>query len=51
MALALMIRTLLRLAGEVSAHRDMTLIRRLIERVLRCAAPRPPEVCIDGLNA
>ena len=51
MALALMIRTQLWLAGEVSAHRDMTLIRRLIERVLRCAAPRPPLVCIDGLNA
>ena len=51
MALALMIRTQLWLAGEVSAHRDMTLIRRLIERVRRCAAPRPLLVCIDGLNA
>ena len=50
MALALMIRMRLWLAGEVSAHRDMTLIRRLIERVRRGAA-RPLLVCIDGLNA
>ena len=27
----------------------MTLIRRLIERVRRCAAPRPLLVCTDGL--
>ena len=39
------------LAGEVSAHRDRRLIRRLIERVRRGAAPRPLLVCIDGLNA
>jgi transposase-like protein len=51
MALAMMIRTRLWLAGEVRAHRDMTLIRRLIERVRRGAAPRPLLVCIDGLNA
>jgi hypothetical protein len=51
MALAMMIRMRLWLAGEVSAHRDRTLIRRLIERVRRSAAPRPLLVCIDGLNA
>src|SRR5205814_7232079 len=36
-------------AGEVSEQRDMPLIRRLIERVKRCAAPRPLLVCTDGL--
>jgi transposase-like protein len=51
MALAMMVRTRLWLAGEVSAHRDMTLIRRLIERGRRGAAPRPLLVCIDGWNA
>src|SRR3989454_2373021 len=49
MALAMMISTRLWLAGEVSEHRDMPLIRRLIERVRRCAAPRPLFVCTDGL--
>src|SRR5712691_8322810 len=38
MALAMMVTTRLWLAGEVSEHRDMMLIRRLIERVRRCAA-------------
>jgi len=51
MALAIMVRTRLWLAGEVSAHRDMTLIRRLIERVRRCAAHRPLLFCTDGLSA
>jgi transposase-like protein len=51
MALAMMVRTRLWLAGELSAHRDMTLIRRLIQRVRPCAAPRPLLVCIDGLSA
>jgi hypothetical protein len=41
MALAMMVRTRLWLAGEVSERRDMPLIRRLIERVRRCAAHRP----------
>ena len=41
MALAMMIKTRLWLAGEVSEHRDMPLIRRLIERVRRCALPVP----------
>jgi transposase-like protein len=49
MALAMMISTRLWLAGEVSEHRDMPLIRRLLERVRRCAAPRPLLVCTDGL--
>ena len=35
MALAMMVRTRLWLAGEVSEHRDMTLIRGLIERWCR----------------
>ena len=32
----------------MSEHRDMPLMRRLIERVRRCAAPRPLLVCTDG---
>ena len=36
MALAMMVSTRLWLAGEVSEHRDMTLIRRLIARVRAC---------------
>jgi len=49
MALAMMVSTRLWLAGEVSAHRDMALIRRLIERVRRCAAHRALLFCTDGL--
>ncbi len=49
MALAMMVKTRLWLAGEVSEHRDMTLIRRLIERVRACALPRPLLFCTDGL--
>src|SRR5437016_4730596 len=49
MALAMMVKTRLWLGGEGSEHRDMTLIRRLMERVRRCAAPRPLLVCTDGL--
>ena len=49
MALAMMIRTRLWLAGEVSAQRDMPLIRRLIERVRRGATHRPLLFCTDGL--
>ena len=41
MALAMMVKTRLWLGGEVSEQRDMALIRRLIERVRRCAAHRP----------
>src|SRR5256714_445670 len=49
MALAMMISTRLWLGGEVSEHRDMPLIRRLIERMRRCAVHRPLLVCTDGL--
>src|SRR5499426_2146308 len=49
MALAMMVKTRLWLGGEVSEQRDMTLIRRLIERVRRCAAHRPLLLCTDGL--
>ncbi len=49
MALAMMVKTRLWLGGEVSAQRDMPLIRRLIERVRRCAAHHPLLVCTDGL--
>src|SRR5256712_1454259 len=51
MALAMMVKTRLWLGGEVSTQRDMPLIRRLIERVRRCAAHRPLLVCTDGLVA
>src|SRR6059036_1808440 len=49
MALAMMIKTRLWLAGEVSEHRDMPLIRRLIERLRRCALHRALFFCTDGL--
>ena len=49
MALAMMVKTRLWLGGEVSEQRDMSLIRRLIERVRRCAAHRPLLICTDGL--
>jgi transposase-like protein len=49
MALAMMVRTRLWLAGEVRVQRDMSLIRRLIERVRRWAAHGPLLVCTDGL--
>jgi len=49
MALAMMVKTRLWLGGEVSEQRDMSLIRRLIERVRRCAARRPLLVCTDGV--
>ena len=48
MALALMVKTRLWLGGEVSEQRDMTLLRRRIERVRRGAVPRPLLVCTDG---
>jgi transposase-like protein len=49
MALAMMVRTRLWLAGEVREQRDMQLIRRLIARVRACALPRPLLLCTDGL--
>jgi hypothetical protein len=45
----MMVKTRLWLGGEVSAQRDLPLIRRLIARVRRCAACRPLLVCTDGL--
>jgi len=50
MAMAMMVQTRLWLGGEVSEQRDMPLIRRLIERVRRGAAPRPLLFCTDGLR-
>ena len=49
MALAMMVSTRLWLAGEVSEHRDLPLVRRLIERVRACALPRALLFCTDGL--
>ena len=49
LALAMMVTTRLWLGGEVSEQRDLPLIRRLTERVRRCAARRPLLVCTDGL--
>ena len=49
MALAMMVKTRLWLGGEVSEQRDMPLIRRLSERVKRCAARRPLLGCPDGV--
>jgi transposase-like protein len=49
MALAMMVTTRLWLGGEVSAQRDLPLIRRLIARVRRGATRRPLLVCTDGL--
>ncbi len=49
MALAMMVSTRLWLAGEVSAHRDMALMRHLLERVRRGAAHRALLCCTDGL--
>ena len=51
MAWAMMVKTRWWLGGAVSAQRDRPLIRRLIERVRRCAAHRPLLVCPDGLVA
>jgi transposase-like protein/IS1 family transposase len=51
MAMAMMVKTRLWLGGEVSEQRDLSLIRRLMERVKRCAAHRPLLVCTDGLGS
>jgi transposase-like protein len=48
MALAMMVSTRLWRAGEVSEHRDLPLIRRLIERVRACALQRALLFCTDG---
>ena len=47
----MMVKTRLWLAGEVSEHRDMPLIRQLIARVRRCAMSRPLLLCTDGLSS
>jgi hypothetical protein len=49
MALAMTVKTRLWLGGEGSEQRALPLIRRLSERVRRCAARRPLLVCTDGL--
>lgn len=51
MALALAVGTRLWLAGEVSEQRNLGLVRRLLQRVRRCAARRPLLVCTDGFRA
>jgi hypothetical protein len=48
-ALAMMVQTRLWRGGEVSEQRALPLIRRLIERVRRCAVHRPLLFCTDGL--
>src|SRR3989440_6455732 len=49
MALAMMVTTRLWLGGEVSAQRDLPLVRRRIGRARRYAVHRPLLVCTDGL--
>jgi transposase-like protein/IS1 family transposase len=49
MALAMRVQTRLWLGGAVSEPRDLTLLRRLSERLRRCAAPRPLVCCTDGV--
>lgn len=49
MALAMMVSTRLWLGGEVSEHRDLPLIRRLLEGVRTCARKRAILFCTDGL--
>jgi transposase-like protein/IS1 family transposase len=51
MALAMSVGTRLWLAGEVSAQRDLGLLRHLLGRVRRCAARCPLLICTDGFRA
>jgi hypothetical protein len=51
MALALRVRPRLWRAGEINVQRDMPLIRRLMERVRRGAAPCPRMCCTDGVGS
>ena len=51
MARALRVQTRLWRAGEVSAQRDMPLMRQRIARVRRGARPRPLLGCTDGLSS
>lgn len=50
-ALASMVSTRVWLGGEVREHRDLPLIRRLIERVRACALVRRRLFCTDGWSA
>lgn len=43
----MLVKTRLRLAGEISEQRDMTLLRRLIAREHACALQRPLLFCTD----
>ena len=49
MAMAVMVTTRLWLGGEVSPHRDLSLIRRLLQRVRRSALAGRLLICTDGL--
>jgi transposase-like protein/IS1 family transposase len=49
MAMALMVPTRLWLGGEESPQRDLSLIRRLMHRVRRCALAGRLLICTDGL--
>ena len=49
MALAMMVCTRVWRGGEGSEQRDRPLLRRLIDRVRRCGAPRPLLGCPDGV--
>jgi transposase-like protein len=51
MGLSMMVKTRLWLAGEISVHRNMGLLRGLLERMHRCALHRPILFCTDGLSA
>src|SRR5215813_2549812 len=51
MARAMLVQTRRWLGGEVREQRDRPLLRRLIERVRRCAAPRPLWSCTEGLGS
>jgi hypothetical protein len=50
-ALALRVSTRLWLGGEVSPHRDLALIRRLVAPVRACALGRRLLLCTDGFCA
>src|SRR5438445_5618082 len=49
MALAMRVQTRLWLGGDVSEPRARSLLRRLIERVRRCATPRPLLIGSEGV--
>jgi transposase-like protein/IS1 family transposase len=51
MAMAVMVTTRLWLGGEVSPHRDLCLIRGLMQRVRRCALAGRILICTDGLGS